>query len=177
VGTRSIDLSSNPCRCLRRRGLPVIGDIVKDTAIFKAHKAPVVICDGENSSGRMRRTSSSKVGEHLAPILNTLVGHLWGYYAALSIHEVHASSSVSTRASSEPSATPPARSRHVRTGPGKGLPGQIAEFCAEFTAAEKQFPSPWADAGSDLMLLLKYLAGRLPASDFELTRPEGRPPT
>ena len=27
------------------------------------------------------------MGEHLAPILNTLVGHLWGYYAALSIHE------------------------------------------------------------------------------------------
>ena len=27
------------------------------------------------------------VSEHLAPIVNTLVGHIWGYYAALAINE------------------------------------------------------------------------------------------
>jgi glucosamine--fructose-6-phosphate aminotransferase (isomerizing) len=37
----------------------------------------------------MPRTSSTfpAVQPHLAPILNTLVGHLWGYYAALAIND------------------------------------------------------------------------------------------
>jgi glucosamine--fructose-6-phosphate aminotransferase (isomerizing) len=69
----------------------VIGDIIKDTAIFKAHKAaPVVICDeGEDRFDPYADDvfQVPPVEEHLAPILNTLVGHLWGYFAALSIHE------------------------------------------------------------------------------------------
>ena len=65
---------------------------VKDTAIFQAHKAtPVVIAD----QGEARFTPFAAdvfhvppVSPHLAPILNTLVGHIWGYYAALSIQRM-----------------------------------------------------------------------------------------
>ncbi len=90
---KHIDLSSEPLIlvCAAGSRSTVIGDIIKDTAIFKAHKAtPVVICnEGEE---RFEPYAADvfhvpEVGEHLAPILNTLVGHLWGYYAALSIHE------------------------------------------------------------------------------------------
>jgi glucosamine--fructose-6-phosphate aminotransferase (isomerizing) len=90
---KHIDLSSEPLIIVCAAGArgSVIGDIVKDTAIFKAHKAaPVVIAD----AGRRtlppvcgRCLSGTAAPEHLAPILNTLVGHLWGYYAALSINE------------------------------------------------------------------------------------------
>ena len=68
----------------------VIGDIIKDTAIFKAHKAtPIVVADrGEKRFEPYADTvfNVPVTEEHLAPILNTLVGHIWGYYAALAIN-------------------------------------------------------------------------------------------
>ena len=90
---KHIDLSSEPLILVCAAGTrnTVIGDIIKDTAIFKAHKAtPIVIADrGEN---RFTPYADSvfhvpRISEHFAPILNTLVGHIWGYYAALAINE------------------------------------------------------------------------------------------
>ena len=90
---KHIDLSSEPLIIICAAGTrgTVIGDVVKDTAIFKAHKAsPIVIAD----EGEDRFTPYAEdvfhvpaVAEHLAPILNTLVGHIWGYYAALAIND------------------------------------------------------------------------------------------
>jgi glucosamine--fructose-6-phosphate aminotransferase (isomerizing) len=69
----------------------VIGDIIKDTAIFNAHKAiPVVIADEGEDRFDSYAADVFKVpatASHLAPVLNTLVGHIWGYYAALAINE------------------------------------------------------------------------------------------
>ena len=48
---------------------------------------------------------------------------------------------------------------------------KIARFYNQFRElkAEKRFPSSIGfDAASDLTLLLKYLSGRLPVSDFEI---------
>ncbi len=90
---KHIDLSSEPLILVCAAGTrnTVIGDIIKDTAIFKAHKAtPIVIADqGENRFKPYADTvfHVPRVSEHFAPILNTLVGHLWGYYAALAINE------------------------------------------------------------------------------------------
>ncbi len=90
---KHIDLSSEPLILVCAAGTrnTVIGDIVKDTAIFKAHKAtPIVIADeGENRFEPYADTvfHVPRVSEHFAPILNTLVGHMWGYYAALAINE------------------------------------------------------------------------------------------
>ena len=90
---KHIDLSSEPLILVCAAGTrnTVIGDIIKDTAIFKAHKAtPVVIADeGENRFAPYADTvfHVPRVSEHFAPILNTLVGHMWGYYAALAINE------------------------------------------------------------------------------------------
>jgi len=110
---KHIDLSSEPLIIVCAAGArpTVIGDIVKDTAIFKAHKAiPVVICDeGEERFVPYAEDvfQVPKVDEHLAPILNTLVGHLWDITPPCPSTRAHASCSVSTRASSGPSATPP----------------------------------------------------------------------
>ena len=90
---KHIDLSSEPLIIVCAAGTrhTVIGDIIKDTAIFKAHKAvPIVIAD--EGDDRFDPYADAvfhvpHVSEHLAPILNTLVGHLWGYYAALAINE------------------------------------------------------------------------------------------
>jgi glucosamine--fructose-6-phosphate aminotransferase (isomerizing) len=175
---KHIDLSSEPLIIVCAGGTrpTVIGDIIKDTAIFKAHKAtPVVICDdGEDRFDPYAEDvfQVPVVSEHLAPILNTLVGHLWGYFAALSIHE---GSRFLYRFHDD---LQQAIGEAARSGVDifelvleKGFRERIAAFYAEFRQrrARRQFPvTVGYDAASDLTLLLKYLAGRLPVSDFEL---------
>lgn len=173
---KHIDLSSEPLIIVCAAGSKgtVIGDIIKDTAIFKAHKAaPVVIADeGEDRFAPYAEDvfHTPPVSEHLAPILNTLVGHIWGYYAALAINEG-------------------SRFLHdfrqevkqdIDQYAEKGL--DVYEIVLEKSFREKmtafytlfrqkrkgrKLPASISNA-SDLTLLFKYLSGRLPVSDFEL---------
>jgi glucosamine--fructose-6-phosphate aminotransferase (isomerizing) len=175
---KHIDLSSEPLIIVCAAGTrpTVIGDIIKDTAIFRAHKAtPVVICDdGEDRFDPYAEDvfQVPVVSEHLAPILNTLVGHLWGYFAALSIHE---GSRFLFRFHDDLQQT---IGEATRSGIdifelvlAKRFREKVAAFYSEFRQrrARRQFPvTVGYDAASDLTLLLKYLAGRLPATDFEL---------
>jgi glucosamine--fructose-6-phosphate aminotransferase (isomerizing) len=175
---KHIDLSSEPLILICAAGArdSVIGDLVKDTAIFKAHKAtPIVICDeGEDRFDAYAEDvfQVPVVGEHLAPILNTLVGHLWGYHAALSIHE----GSRMLYHFHEELLQLIARAARDRMDTSElvldtRFRAKVAEFYMEFRRkrACRQFSAAVSyDAVSDLTLLCKYLAGRLPASDFEL---------
>ena len=175
---KHIDLSSEPLIIVCAAGTrgTVIGDIIKDTAIFKAHKAtPIVIVD----EGEERFTPYADaifhvphVSEHFAPILNTLVGHIWGYYAALAIND---GSRFLYGFQAKIKQT-------VEEMTDKGLDifeiileksfrEKIAEFYNQFRKkwTAKQFPlAIGLDITSDLTLLLKYLSGRLPVSDFDL---------
>ena len=173
---KHIDLSSEPLIIVCAAGSKgtVIGDIIKDTAIFRAHKAaPVVIADeGEERFAPYAEDvfHVPQVSPQFAPILNTLVGHIWGYHAALAIHEgsrflheVRESIRQTIDALAE-----------------KGLDvyevvlennfrEKIAGFYQAFREKRKveAFPTAITHA-SDLTLLFKYLSGRLPLSDFEL---------
>jgi glucosamine--fructose-6-phosphate aminotransferase (isomerizing) len=175
---KHIDLSSEPliivCAAGTRR--TVIGDIIKDTAIFKAHKAtPIIIADeGEDRFDPYAEAvfHVPRVSEHLAPILNTLVGHIWGYYAALAINEgsrfLYGFQDEIKRSIDEYSAGG-LDVYEIILEPG--FRGKIAEFYNEFRKkrAVGNFPvAVGLDVSSDLTLLLKYLAGRLPVSDFDL---------
>jgi len=90
---KHIDLSSEPLIIVCAAGArsDVMGDIIKDTAIFHAHKAtPIVFVD--EGDDRFDNYAADifplpAMPEHLAPVLNTLAGHMWGYYAALAINE------------------------------------------------------------------------------------------
>jgi glucosamine--fructose-6-phosphate aminotransferase (isomerizing) len=175
---KHIDLSSEPLIIVCAAGTrnTVIGDIIKDTAIFKAHKAtPIVIAD--EGDDRFDHYADAvfhvpHVSEHLAPILNTLVGHIWGYYAALSINE---GSRFLYRFQDEIQ-----NSLDEYNAQGldvyeiileKPFREKIAEFYNAFRKkrAANQFPTAIGlDIASDLTLLLKYLSGRLPVSDFDL---------
>lgn len=173
---KHIDLSSEPLIivCAAGTGSTVIGDIIKDTAIFKAHKAtPVVIADeGEERFDPYAEDVFLVPGTspHLAPILNTLVGHLWGYYAALALNNgslfLHNFREDIQRSMNQ----------YARDGLDiyeilleKGFREKMITFYSEFRKrqAEGRIPSVMSHT-SDLMLLLKYLAGRLPVSDFEM---------
>ena len=175
---KHIDLSSEPLIIVCAAGTrpAVIGDIIKDTAIFKAHKAtPVVIAN----AGEKRFNPYAAdvihvpaVAEHLAPILNTLVGHIWGYYAALSINT---GSRFLYKVQYDVQQT-----LHDQSKEGLDMyeiileqtfREKIARYYFEFRqrVSEKQFPTTVGfDGATDIMLLLKYLSGRLPVSDFEL---------
>ena len=173
---KHIDLSSEPLIIICAAGTTetVIGDIIKDTAIFKAHKAtPVVIVD----EGEMRFAPYAEdifyvppVQPHLAPILNTLAGHLWGYHAALAINSgslflyqfrEEISSTVNQFADDGLDVYEVVLEKTFRE--------KIAQFYMQFRQRQSTGSLPTTiNHSADLLLLLKYLSGRLPVSDFEL---------
>ena len=175
---KHIDLSAEPLIIICAAGTreSVLADIIKDTAIFHAHKAsPVVIANRDEHRFDLYAENVFKVPgtmEHFAPVLNTLVGHLWGYYAALAINE---------------------SSRFMYTGRNKiketldeflsmgndiyevllekKFRESVALFYSEFSKRRREnlFPAAMGlDNVSNITLLSKYLTGRLPVSDFEM---------
>ena len=87
---KHIDLSSEPMILVCAAGL--VGsnadDVAKEVAIFRAHKAaPIVIAtEGENRfSAALDVLAVPEVHPRLAFVLSTVVGHLFGYEAALAI--------------------------------------------------------------------------------------------
>lgn len=175
---KHIDLSSEPMIMVCAAGTreTVIKDIIKDIAIFKAHKASTVVIanQGEN---RFADCADDifyvpVIEEHLSPILNTLVGHLWGYYAALAINE----SSKFLDAFREEIRC--AINEYTANGMDtyeiileKSFRETIGRFDRELRQkiVNNQFPGVVGlSCASDLSLLLKYLSGRLPLTDFEI---------
>ena len=85
---KHIDLSSEPLVLVCANGLPpaTVSDVVKEVAIFKAHKAlPIVITDAGESRFDPYAAGTIQVptaGPALSFLLATMVGHLFGYHAA-----------------------------------------------------------------------------------------------
>ncbi|MBU2431073.1 MAG: glutamine--fructose-6-phosphate aminotransferase, partial [Proteobacteria bacterium] len=175
---KHIDLSSEPLIIICAAGTreSVLGDIIKDTAIFAAHKAtPIVITtQGEDRFDLYAKDvfKIPEVKEHFAPILNTLVGHVWGYYAALAINE---SSRFLYEGRKE---IQDLLDDYTDLGHDvyeilleKKFRETIAQFYNRFSEKRKQdgFPASMGlDNVANITLLLKYLSGRLPVSDFEI---------
>ncbi len=175
---KHIDLSSEPLIIVCAAGTreSVLGDIIKDTAIFHAHKAtPVVITtQGEDRFDTYAKDifKIPETQEHFAPILNTLVGHIWGYYAALAINE-------GSRFMYEGKAQIKELIEEYTTKGHdmyeilleKDFREGIAQFYNNFSKKRRQGNFPAAlglDTVTNITLLLKYLSGRLPVSDFEI---------
>jgi len=90
---KHIDLSAEPLILVCAAGNPeaVVEDVVKDAAIFKAHQAAVIVFADEGDH-RFDQIADAVISIPQAPhplpvILNTMAGHLWGYYAARAIDE------------------------------------------------------------------------------------------
>jgi len=173
---KHIDLSSEPLILVCTAGTrgAVVSDIIKDTAIFAAHKAtPVVICDEDEHRFAPYAADVFRVptvSEHLAPIVNTLAGHLWGYHAALAIND---GSRLLHRFREELQALiDDFGSRGLDVYEivlEKSFREKVAAFYREFRSRCRQAGETTALAhAADLGLLLKYLSGRLPMGDFEV---------
>lgn len=89
---KHIDLSSEPMILICAAGLTGSNadDVAKEVAIFRAHNsAPIVIAtEGENRfSAALEVIAVPETHPQLAFVLSTVVGHLFGYEAALAIDE------------------------------------------------------------------------------------------
>ena len=87
---KHIDLSSEPMILVCANGITgsTIDDIAKEVAIFRAHKAaPIVITDSKPSKfpDALDVIPVPSTHPHLAFVLATMAGHLFGYEAACSI--------------------------------------------------------------------------------------------
>ena len=87
---KHIDLSAEPLILVCAAGLSGSNadDVGKEVAIYRAHKAaPIVVCDdGETRMGAALETITvPPTHPHVAFVLSAMVGHLFGYEAALAI--------------------------------------------------------------------------------------------
>ncbi|MEK7486514.1 MAG: SIS domain-containing protein, partial [Planctomycetota bacterium] len=89
---KHIDLSSEPLIFMLVAGAneTTFNDLVKEAGIFKAHKSlPIVVNFEGNTDFDTYATSILRIpfcSLDQAMILNTIVGHLWGYYVARAIN-------------------------------------------------------------------------------------------
>jgi glutamine---fructose-6-phosphate transaminase (isomerizing) len=178
---KHIDLSAEPLIIVCAAGTreSVLGDIIKDTAIFHAHKAtPVVITtQGENRFDLYAADvfKVPEIKEQFAPILNTLVGHIWGYYAALAINE-GSLFMYQCRSQVQEILDDFTAQGHdeYEVLLEKKFREHIAGFYNRFSKKRREngFPAAMGlDNAANITLLLKYLSGRLPVSDFEIDFP------
>jgi glucosamine--fructose-6-phosphate aminotransferase (isomerizing) len=172
---KHIDLSAEPLILVLAAGSPEIvsEDIIKDTAIFKAHASRVVVIADEEDK------KFDPVADHVIPvpragfpvsvILNTLAGHLWGYYAALSMDDQAGHFRRFRSKLSE------VILRQEETGldifdslSDRMLHRVVDEFGVTFNQwrAAGQVANLNVDTATDLTLLLKYATARLPAEEF-----------
>ncbi len=89
---KHIDLSCEPLILVCASGLrgPNAGDVAKEVAIYRAHKAAPVVIATQGEEERFRASARDVVtvpptDPALAFVLAAMVGHLFGYEAALSI--------------------------------------------------------------------------------------------
>src|SRR5204863_6928679 len=86
---KHIDLSSEPMILVCATGLDssTAGDVAKEVAIYRAHKAaPIVIAtEGTSFPAALHTIEVPVVHPELAFVLSAMAGHLFGYEAALAI--------------------------------------------------------------------------------------------
>ncbi|QKV19509.1 SIS domain-containing protein [Oricola thermophila] len=90
---KHIDLSTEPLTLVIANDLPgdLVGDVVKEVAIFKAHNGrPIVFAtEGDDAAAfaeyAERVIALPKIGGDLAFVLATVAGHMFGFHAARAI--------------------------------------------------------------------------------------------
>ncbi len=172
---KHIDLSAEPLIVVCAAGNPeaVMGDIVKDAAIFKAHKAAVVVF-ADADEDRFDGLADAVIRIPQAPlplpvILNTVAGHLLGYYAALSIDAdalflKEYRSQINRIMVEQDKRKAPLYERIA----DRDFRRLIRDFSSQFhqrrNAGAFSFTS--VKTVSDIALLLKYVVGKLPLEDY-----------
>jgi len=167
---KPIALSSEPLVLICAAGLPPVAlkDAIKEVAIFRSHKSSsIVICSEDSQGFEPYATGIIKVpvaSEAASVLLNTLVGHLWGYYSARSIDE-------------GASALRKIRALTVRhsTAADDGTSEATLRVTLERSSREileelrsgRYNSSLCPNTSRKLSILLQYVLGRLPLATFQ----------
>ena len=172
---KHIDLSSEPLILVCAAGTPemVLEDIVKDVAIFNAHAASVVVIADEGEA-RFNSISSSVIpvpasSFPLSVIMNTLAGHIWGYYAACSLDAQSRSFKTFRTRISEVMHEHEKKALSLYESLVDGeLRRSVADFSSIFNAWKRSgaLATMNVETATDIAMLLKYAVGKLPIEDF-----------
>ena len=176
---KHIDLSAEPLVLVCAAGLSgsVADDVAKEVAIFGAHRAaPVVVADdGETRfDGAAAVLNVPAVDPRLAFLPATMVGHLFGYEAALAI-DAGARPLREARAAVEAAA---ARSDTTADQVLSLARPTLERSAAEFSAGLRRGDYDGhleASTAVSIATLLRYAVGRVPLDGYELEL--GRPGT
>jgi glucosamine--fructose-6-phosphate aminotransferase (isomerizing) len=172
---KHIDLSAEPLilACVSGNPQNVIEDVAKDVAIFKAHKASVIVFADE-SDHRFDKIVDSVIHIPEAPsplpvILNAMAGHLWGYYAARAIdEEAQAFREFRGRLTRELAQRAQNKLSLFETLADISLRVVINDFYLLFNSRRQNgaFGGLGSKTIADLILLLKYAGGKLPLQEI-----------
>jgi glucosamine--fructose-6-phosphate aminotransferase (isomerizing) len=170
---KHIDLSSEPLIVVCAAGLQGSNadDVAKEVAIYRAHKAsPIVIASegDERFSAALKVLTVPVVDPALSFVLATVVGHLFGYEAALAID-----------ASALPLRQARAAIEARITGPGDGDGERLlADLRTDFTPLAARFFEVVRSGGYDgtleagtavrLASLLRYATGLVPLESYDV---------
>lgn len=172
---KHIDLSSEPLILVCAAGSPdvVLEDIIKDVAIFHAHASHAVVIADEGER-RFSGIANSVIpvprsSFPISVIMNTLAGHIWGYYAACSLDAQSVTFKTFRSNLSE-------IMRNQENGllslyesiADRELHRAVEDFSSLFNSWRRSgmLSTLNVDTASDITLLLKYVIGKLPIEDF-----------
>ena len=168
---KHIDLSSEPMILVCATGLDssTAGDVAKEVAIYRAHKAaPIVIATrGTSFPAALQTIEVPEVHPALAFVLSAMAGHLFGYEAALAI-DAQALPLREVRANIEAVAS----SGNVAADPLTDLGPLAARAAAPFLAGLRGGAYNGhleAATAVRLVQLLGYTTGTLPIEAYEAT--------
>ncbi|MEN6469579.1 MAG: SIS domain-containing protein [Smithella sp.] len=172
---KHIDLSAEPLILVCASGNPqsVAEDVVKDVAIFKAHQSAVIVFADEGDH-RFDQMADAVIPIPVAPaplpvILNTMAGHLWGYYAARAIDdEAQIFREFRGRLMTELAQRTQKKLSIFDMIADPSFRSMINEFYARFNFYRRDgaFGMLGGKTIADLLLLLKYATGKLPLQDI-----------
>jgi len=172
---KHIDLSAEPLIlvCASGNPPPVMEDVVKDVAIFKAHKAAVIVFADEGDH-RFDQIADAVITIPVAPtplhvIFNTMAGHLWGYYAACAIDaESKIFREFRGRLATELTQRAQKKLSVFDTIADVTFRRLINEFYSLFNTHRQKGAFNGLDVKTitNLSLLLKYVTGKLPLQDI-----------
>ncbi|MDQ6947826.1 MAG: SIS domain-containing protein, partial [Actinomycetota bacterium] len=170
---KHIDLSSEPLIivCAASLSGPIAADVAKEVAIYRAHKAaPVVIArrsQAERYGVALEVIGVDDVDPDLSFVLSAMVGHLFGYEAALAI-DAQARPLRAARAAIEAVA-----GGELTHGPGildalAPEVGRAAQPFVEGLRAGAYNGTMEASTAVSLVSLLRYASGLVPIETYEL---------
>jgi glutamine---fructose-6-phosphate transaminase (isomerizing) len=167
---KHIDLSCEPLILVCGAGLAgaTAGDVAKEVAIYKAHKAAPVVIAAEAEAERFRASARDVIAvpetdAALGFVLSAMVGHIFGYEAALSI-DAQARPLRAARAAIEKAASAGGHDILERLRPD--LDREAAPFLSGLRDGSYNGNLEAATAVG-LVSLLRYATGTLPLEGYE----------